>query len=92
MKTMTVTTEKTVREWALENPSATRVFEKLGIDYCCGGNRSLGEACRTANVKIDQVLESLETAGQAALASREERDWQSEPIAALIAHSQHPHH
>jgi len=92
MKTMTVTTEKTVREWALENPSATRVFEKLGIDYCCGGNRSLGEACRTANVKIDQVLESLETAGQAALASREERDWQSEPIAALIAHIQQTHH
>ena len=89
---MTVTTEKTVREWALENPSATRVFEKLGIDYCCGGNRSLGEACRTANVKIDQVLESLETAGQAALASREERDWQSEPIAALIAHIQQTHH
>ena len=26
-----------MRELALENPAATRVFEKLGIDYCCGG-------------------------------------------------------
>ena len=47
---MSVTTEKTVRELALENPAATRVFEKLGIDYCCGGNKSLDEACRAANL------------------------------------------
>jgi regulator of cell morphogenesis and NO signaling len=37
---MTVVMEKTIRELALENPSATRVFESLGIDYCCGGNQS----------------------------------------------------
>ena len=49
---MSVTTEKTVRELALENPAATRVFEKLGIDYCCGGNKSLEEACRTANLPM----------------------------------------
>ena len=38
---MSITAEKTVREVALENRAATRIFEKLGIDYCCGGNRSL---------------------------------------------------
>jgi iron-sulfur cluster repair protein YtfE (RIC family) len=38
---MTVALAKTVRELALENPSSTRIFEKLGIDYCCGGNISL---------------------------------------------------
>ncbi len=53
---MTVTTEKTVRELALENPGATRVFEKLGIDYCCGGDKSLEQACREANLAMDQVL------------------------------------
>ena len=51
---MSITTEKTVREVALENPAATRIFEKLGIDYCCGGNRSLEEACRTANLPMDE--------------------------------------
>jgi len=35
---MSVTAEKTVRELAVENPAATRILEKLGIDYCCGGN------------------------------------------------------
>ena len=32
-------TTKTVREYALEIPAATRIFEKLGIDYCCGAAR-----------------------------------------------------
>lgn len=89
---MTVATEKTVRELALESPSATRVFEKLGIDYCCGGNQSLEEACRTANMKIDRVLESLAIADETALAAHEDRDWQSEPMSALIAHIQKTHH
>lgn len=44
---MNVAIEKSVRELALENPVATRVFEKLGIDYCCGGNKTLEEACRS---------------------------------------------
>ena len=38
-------TTKTVREYALEIPAATRIFEKLGIDYCCGGGKSLADAC-----------------------------------------------
>jgi regulator of cell morphogenesis and NO signaling len=92
MGTMTVATEKTVRELALENPGATRVFEKLGIDYCCGGNRSLEEACRTANLKVDQVLESLAIASAKATAGPDDRDWQTEPISALIAHIQQTHH
>ena len=47
---MTLTATKTVGEIAAEMPSATREFEKLGIDYCCGGSRTLGEACAEANI------------------------------------------
>jgi len=84
------TTEKTVRELALENPVATRVFEKLGIDYCCGGNQSLEQACRAANVSIDHVLDSLEAA--ASQPTPEDRNWQNEPLAELIAHITATHH
>jgi len=90
--TTTFTSEKTVRELALENPAATRVFEKLGIDYCCGGNKSLEEACRTANLKLNQVLDSLEMAEQSARAAQPTHDWQKEPLADLIAHIKNTHH
>jgi len=88
---MSVTTEKTVRELALENPAATRVFEKLGIDYCCGGNKSLQEACRAAKLPIEQVVNALEVADQSAR-TRSDRNWQIEPLADLVAHIKNTHH
>ena len=89
---MNMTAEKTVRELALENITATRVFEKLGIDYCCGGNKSLEEACRASNLAMDQVIDSLEMAEQAAHAAQRDRNWQDEPLADLIAHIKNTHH
>jgi regulator of cell morphogenesis and NO signaling len=89
---MSITAEKTVRELALENPAATRVFEKLGIDYCCGGNKSLEEACRTANLPMDQVLDSLEMAEESARAVQKDRNWPTELLADLVAHINSTHH
>jgi len=89
---MSVTTEKTVRELALENAIATRVFEKLGIDYCCGGNRTLEQACRAANLPVDQVLESLDEAQRSSPPSSADRNWQTEPLGDLISHIKNTHH
>lgn len=63
---MTLNTEKTVREYAVEAPGATRVFEKLKIDYCCGGHRPLSDACAAAGVGVGEVESLLEAAGSPA--------------------------
>ncbi len=89
---MSVTTEKTVRELALENHAATRVFEKLGIDYCCGGSQSLEQACHAAGLPIDQVLDALEEAERASQPVGKDRDWQQEALADLVAHITSTHH
>ncbi len=89
---MSVTTEKTVRHLALEIPAATRVFEQLGIDYCCGGAQTLEEACRGANLPLERVLESLEAATRECNRSGAGRDWQAAPLAELVAHIRGTHH
>src|SRR5580765_8814963 len=89
---MTVAIEKTVRELAIENPASMRVFEKLGIDYCCGGNRSLADACESANLQLEQVLDALEKSSLAVAATQTSRDWQVEPLSSLIEHIQGTHH
>jgi regulator of cell morphogenesis and NO signaling len=89
---MSMTAESTVRELALENTAATRVFEKLGIDYCCGGNKSLGDACRASNLCVDQVIDSLEMAEEAAHATKKDRNWQTEPLVDLVVHIKNTHH
>ena len=88
---MTLTATKTVGEIAAETPSATREFEKLGIDYCCGGGRTLGEACAAVNIPIDEVLARLEDGLRLSQASVSQ-DWQNQPLADLMAHITGTHH
>ena len=89
---MNAIAEKTVRELAVENPRATRVFEMLGIDYCCGGNQTLEQACQGRNLSVDEVRNSLQAAEHSALASQEDRNWQTEPLGDLISHITSTHH
>jgi regulator of cell morphogenesis and NO signaling len=89
---MSVATDKTVRELVQEFPSATRVFEKFGIDYCCGGKRPLAEACNAANLSLNEVLDSLETAQKASRNFPKALDWQAVPLADLVAHIMNTHH
>jgi len=89
---MSMTTEKTVRELALEKPGAARVFEKLGIDYCCGGKQTLEQACHAASLPIDEVLDALEMGHRSGPASPKESNWQAGPLGDLISHIKDTHH
>jgi regulator of cell morphogenesis and NO signaling len=88
---MQTATEKTVREIALEYPSSIRVFESLGIDYCCGGKRPLSDACTHAKVDFDRVLQLLENAKLDCQAPDAE-EWKQKPLHELIAHIVAKHH
>ncbi len=89
---MSVTMEKTVRELAMERPGAARVFESLGIDYCCGGKQTLEQACRGAGVPVNNVVDALEVAEQSGDATAGEINWQEAPLADLISHIKSTHH
>ena len=86
-------TGKTVRELALEIPQATRVFERLGIDYCCGGSRLLEEACAAAHLRVEDVERSLaEAEVHPGEAVPDDASWQRVPLFGLIAHIVQKHH
>ncbi|HKT52222.1 MAG TPA: iron-sulfur cluster repair di-iron protein [Candidatus Angelobacter sp.] len=59
---MALSPTQTVRQLATEIPNAPRVFERLGIDYCCGGGKSLEAACAYAKIPVADVLRTLEEA------------------------------
>ena len=80
---------KTVREIVIENPAASRVFEAVGIDYCCGGNKALTDACERANVRTDYVLEQLERARNS---GAPQKDWSFARASELIAYIVDQHH
>jgi regulator of cell morphogenesis and NO signaling len=86
---MGIDTERTVAEIALERPQAAAVFEKLGIDYCCGGRMPLAAACQKAGIDVDQVEGLLESAGKD---ERQVENWSERSVASLIGHIVQKHH
>ena len=85
---MLVSTEKTVGELAVESSAAARVFEKHGIDYCCGGKNSLKTACKDRGIELEALLREL--AGSKP--EPDARDWKTAPLRDLIEHIVARHH
>lgn len=81
---MTLNESQTVREIAIANPASIRVFESLGIDYCCGGRRPLSDACERANVPLARVLQMLTGAGQSS--ALDETQWNDASLTEVMAH------
>jgi len=42
------------------NFKTAQLFEEYGIDFCCGGDISLSEACNNSNIDIDKLIDDLE--------------------------------
>lgn len=91
MSAATITTQHTVGQLVSEKPSRSRVFEKLGIDYCCGGKKTLAEACAGKGLDaatIAAVLDSdaIEPGGAGLV------DAASMSMTALCDHIEATHH
>lgn len=87
---MTINSTMKVREVALQIPQATSIFEKLQIDYCCGGDRLLTEACSAAGLDVSNVLRMLDES----LSQTEKGpvDFQGLSLNELITHILDTHH
>ena len=83
---------KTVRQLALEIPNATRIFEKVKIDYCCGGNKSLDDACAIAGVEVGELERLFADAAKSDAPANTELDFQKLTLTDLIGHILARHH
>ncbi len=84
------TPETTIREIALEHPAAIRVFEKFGIDYCCGGRKPLAQVCEERSLEMDALLAAIENANQTQPSNT--TDWTTASLEALCVHIVKTHH
>lgn len=50
--------ESSVPDWIIDHPETTMVFQKLGIDTCCGG-KSLEYLCQIQGLDQDILLLKL---------------------------------
>jgi regulator of cell morphogenesis and NO signaling len=88
---MTITEQTTVGEVASAVPASVRVFQQFGIDFCCGGGKTLAQACTEKGVALDGVLAGVANA-QIPNESAQTRDWSSSTLTALIDYILKTHH
>jgi regulator of cell morphogenesis and NO signaling len=81
----------TVASIVLEHPVCASVFQKYRIDFCCGGNLTVDEACAAKGLEAEAVRQELDDAI---------RERQGQPVGdprqmstyALVAHIVDKHH
>lgn len=88
---MTIDPSTTVRDIAQQLPSSMRVFEELGIDYCCGGTKPLTDACSHAGIPVESVLTKLGALNEHA-SEADVTPWRQAALSSLIDHIVHTHH
>lgn len=59
---MTATLDMTIRDIVANDFRTAAVFQRHGIDFCCRGNRSIQDACRTTKASADEVLREIAAA------------------------------
>ncbi|MEO8265440.1 MAG: iron-sulfur cluster repair di-iron protein [Ilumatobacteraceae bacterium] len=68
-------------------PQVAREFERRGLDYCCGGARTISEACALVGVDAQEIVAELSQATTADAAA-----WTTMTADALVDHLEATHH
>lgn len=87
----TLSIEKTVGQLVAEKPSRSRVFERWGVDYCCGGKQPLRTACANRGLDLDEIVRELE-AEEARAETAPQADWNTASLSELADHIVSTHH
>jgi len=80
-----------VRAIATQAPVTIKIFDKLGIDFCCGGKKPLQEACAKSGLNMELVIAQL-MAAQKTETPTESQTWDHMPLAILCRHIVQQHH
>jgi len=76
--------QESVGKIVARRPEAAGVFKRHEIDFCCGGKRTLEEACAERGLAPDRVIDEIENEG--AGGERSGPPWETRPLGELIDH------
>jgi len=57
--------KNTIRDFVVNDFRSAAVFERHGIDFCCGGDVTLDQACENAGVEMESIRRELDDATSA---------------------------
>lgn len=87
-----VTNGETVGQIAAKDIRKAEVFRKLGIDFCCGGKKSLKQACAEKGLDLAEVESALTNANEAPKVSENYDRWSPDCLADYIFNKHHQYY
>jgi len=82
--------KETIGEIAVKDLRKAEVFKKYGIDFCCGGKKTLSEVCKEKNIDVTKVETELQQLGTESKASNiSYNDWNIDFLADYIVNTHH---
>ncbi len=82
--------DKTIGEIVAEDYRTAKVFDKYGIDFCCGGQLALAAACSEQGVDPEMLSRELEAAKREPAERRENyAEWELSFLADYIVNTHH---
>ncbi|RXT07978.1 iron-sulfur cluster repair di-iron protein [Ammoniphilus sp. CFH 90114] len=79
-------------EIVIQVPQASSILKKYRIDFCCGGNRPIGQVLDEKNLNSEDILEQLNTLALVSQAPQEDKDWTQASYHETINHILQTHH
>ncbi|MCU0457469.1 MAG: iron-sulfur cluster repair di-iron protein [Bacteroidales bacterium] len=69
---------------------AASVLSSAGLDFCCGGSKTLDAACREKGIRTEEILEKLaDLENQPVIPGRNFNEWQPDFLADYIVNVHH---
>ncbi|MEN9447964.1 MAG: hypothetical protein RJA25_1254 [Bacteroidota bacterium] len=87
---MSITKETIIGDLVAQDYRVAAIFKKNNIDFCCNGNRSIGEACEKQNISTEQVINEL--SGISHQNNAANIDYNSWPLDLLADYIEKKHH
>lgn len=93
MMTRMFNKEQKIGEIAAIFPKATEIFMDYEIDFCCGGDRKLGEALKEQGISEEEIFYKLDKSyDEFKNTLSKEVDWRSESMTDLMDYIVNKHH
>lgn len=91
--TLEGTSQKTVKQYVLDDYRAAEIFERYGLDFCCGGNMSVADACARRSIDpltVQAELDALDLSGRRGGGANDRfQDWSVDFLIDYIVNNHH---
>lgn len=80
---------RTIGEIVADDYRTAQVFKSYGLDFCCGGGRTVSEACDKKGISLQEIARDLSMLGDTTGPADNYKDWAPDFLVDYIVNNHH---